>query len=391
MILTNAHIHTPHSFCCFSSVEEAVRKARDEGISILGINDFNTTGGYDEFADQCARHNLYPLFNIEFIALSPEDRRAGIRWNDPKNPGNIYFSGKGLNHPVTFSTDTAGRLKALWKGTQDHAWKVIDLLNTVCAERIGPAIQLDYNTIRKNYARETVRERHIARALADALAAGFPDGAQRLAAVKKLFADPSFSKDIDDTVAFQNELRNRLLKNGMPAYLPEPAEAFFSLNQVTHIILDGGGIPCYPILADDSGPLNEREADVNALVETLTEHNIHAVEFIPARNSLKLLEHYAGTFAAHGFCVVFGTEHNTPACPPFVPTARGGTPFSAELAAIAHRGACIVAAHQEKHRRGEPGFVNDHGDRLVEPRDLDEFAAYGESAVTHSLSAHSSH
>ena len=65
----NGHIHTPHSFSAFESIEQAFLLAKSEGVSVLGINDFYTTDGYDEFAALAAKHKVFPLFNIEFMAL----------------------------------------------------------------------------------------------------------------------------------------------------------------------------------------------------------------------------------------------------------------------------------------------------------------------------------
>ena len=44
-------------------------------------------------------HGIFPLLNIELIGISKEDQDAGIRVNDPSNPGRTYISGKGLSFP----------------------------------------------------------------------------------------------------------------------------------------------------------------------------------------------------------------------------------------------------------------------------------------------------
>ena len=89
----NGHIHTPYSFSAFDSMDTVFKMAREEEISALGINDFFVTDGYEAFHDGCIRNNIFPLFNIEFIGLLKEEQKAGIRINDPNNPGRIYFSG----------------------------------------------------------------------------------------------------------------------------------------------------------------------------------------------------------------------------------------------------------------------------------------------------------
>ena len=95
----NAHLHTPYSFSAFNDIDDALDRAVKEGVKVVGINDFYTTSGYDAWSDGCKKRNLFPLFGIEFISLNEVDQRAGLRVNDPGNPGRIYLSGKGLSYP----------------------------------------------------------------------------------------------------------------------------------------------------------------------------------------------------------------------------------------------------------------------------------------------------
>src|SRR5574344_1846788 len=97
----SAHLHTPYSFSAFKSIPQALDMAAEEGVKVVGINDFYSMDGYAEWSVECAKRQLYPLFNIEFISLNVEDQVKGIRVNDPNNPGRTYLSGKGLDYPVT--------------------------------------------------------------------------------------------------------------------------------------------------------------------------------------------------------------------------------------------------------------------------------------------------
>jgi len=72
----NAHLHTPYSFSAFRDVDDALDKALAESVKVVGINDFYTAAGYDEWAAGCEKRKLYPLFNIEFIGLSEKDRQS---------------------------------------------------------------------------------------------------------------------------------------------------------------------------------------------------------------------------------------------------------------------------------------------------------------------------
>ena len=78
----NAHLHTPWSFSAFDSVSQALDMAAKEGVKVVGINDFYSMDGYGQWSEGCASRGLYPLYNIEFIALNQEDQ--GKR---PQQPG----------------------------------------------------------------------------------------------------------------------------------------------------------------------------------------------------------------------------------------------------------------------------------------------------------------
>jgi hypothetical protein len=72
-------------------------RAFAEDVKVVGNKRFYTTEGYQEWADGCNKRQLYPLFGIEFISLNEEDQKAGLRCEDPANPGRTYLSGKGCH------------------------------------------------------------------------------------------------------------------------------------------------------------------------------------------------------------------------------------------------------------------------------------------------------
>lgn len=380
MTNVNTHIHTPYSFSSFDSINQAVLMAKQQKISALGINDFNTTEGYAEFAAACEENGIYPLFNIEFISLNHEDKEKGLRWNDPINPGIIYLCGKGLNYPFMLSNDSKNMISSMWKGTQDRIWKMLGLLNDLMKSR-NIDITLNYNQIRNLYAKNSVRERHVAKGLHLSILQKWPNPDDSITIFRHLFDDPSFTADPTDMVFMQNEIRNRLLKAGKKAYVDENYTAFLNPSQTRNIILEAGGIPCYPMLADDQSSNSDYEKDISSLAIKLHEMEIFAVEFLPYRTSFDLLKKCALFLYNQGFCVTFGTEHNTPELLSLVPTARNNVPFDSELSQIAYEGACIIAAHQAKHRLNRPGFVDNQGKRIYYGNQLKEFIRIGEETI----------
>jgi hypothetical protein len=381
--IANTHIHTPYSFSAFESIEEAVACARREQIAVLGISDFNTVEGFERFGELCRRNRIHPLYNIEFIALSREDKREGKRFNDPKNPGVMYFCGKALRVPVCFGRESRATLEALREGGRTRIATMIATLNDYLATR-GLELSFDYDDIKARYAENTVRERHIAKALFHAFDRRFEDY-RRLEAYRRLFDDAAFTADLGDRVHMQNLIRARLLKAGTPVFVEEREEAFLTPQRLRELILDGEGVPCYPVLADDSAELNERERDPEALAAYLREQEIHAVEFIPQRNGLKHLSRYVRLFRERGFCITFGTEHNTPARGSLIPAARGQTPLTDELGHIGYEGACILAAHQQLVIEGKKGYVDRRGRRCVGVEQMSELARFGNEVIRASL------
>ena len=323
MFDVNAHIHTPYSFSAFSSVEEALEHAAAEGVKVVGINDFYSTDGYGAWKEGCAARKLYPLFGIEFISLNAEDQAAGLRVNDPNNPGRTYISGKGLAYPVILKGEPLRQLEAVRAESNAQVEQMCAKLNEWLKAE-GKGIQLDFNEIRENLTKGSIRERHLAKALRMAMC-----------------------PDEENPAKVENELRSKLLKAGGPAFVPESPEAFLPMKTVQEIIEAAGGIPTYPFLADDAkGNFTDFEGDLMKAADTLKNRGFRSVEFITTRNTTAVLEQYAGYLEDEGFIVSFGSEHNTPAMEPVKLRTRDAAELSPKLKAINWRGACAIAAHQ---------------------------------------------
>ena len=323
MFDVNAHIHTPYSFSAFSSVGEALEHAAEEGVKVVGINDFYSTDGYGEWKEGCAARGLYPLFGIEFISLNAEDQAAGLRVNDPNNPGRTYISGKGLAYPVILKGEPLRKLEAVRAESNRQVEQMCAKLNEWLKAE-GKPVQLDFNEIREKLTKGSIRERHLAKAL-------------------RLAMEP----DAENPAKLENELRSKLLKAGGPAFVPESPEAFLPMKTVQEIIEAAGGIPTYPFLADDAkGNFTDFEGDLMKAADTLKKRGFHSVEFITTRNTTAVLEQYAGYLEDEGFIVSFGSEHNTPAMEPVKLHTRDAAELSDKLKAINWRGACAIAAHQ---------------------------------------------
>ncbi len=349
----NAHIHSPYSFSAFNDLRQAFEMARNEGVRVLGINDFNTTEGYAEFNSLSSEYRIFPLFNIEFMGLMKEEQQKGIRINDPNNPGRIYFSGKGLDFPVNIQAEEAEKLHGVVEKSHLQVRAMIGKLNRYL-EGIDGGLKLDFKEVQRYYAKNMVRERHIALALRVMIFERFETPAERTGFLKQLYGNHDPAADINNNAEVENEIRGRLLKSGGVAFVEEDPGAFLDMEEIISIITGAGGIPCYPVLLDDPrGQFTEFEADMQSLCGKLRSLNVSCIELIPGRNDHGILKRFVKYFTGMGFVVLLGTEHNTPSLEPMKVSARGGVPIDDELSLAAYNGACVIAAHQYLRVKGD--------------------------------------
>ena len=379
----NAHLHTPYSFSAFEDIPQLFSLAQKENIGVAGINDFFVTDGYDEFATIALKNGIFPLFNIEFTGLLKKEQQKGIRINDPDNPGRCYFSGKGLDYPFHVNTEHAVLLQQVLNESQNHVKAMAEKANVWFAAT-GVPIKLDFSDIKKKYARNLVRERHIAKAIRIALYQFTAMEQERKDLFKKMFGGKDLQSRMDNISGTENEIRSNLLKAGGKAFIAENENAFLPVDDIIEIILDAGGIPCYPLLLDDKNDnYTEYEKDAEKLWQELTKRNIGCIELISGRNDAQHLHDLVVFFHRKDFVILFGTEHNTPELIPLTCDTRGGKPLPDNLRRFSYEGACVVAAHQYLRAKEQQGFIDQYG--LPSSKRKTSFIKLGNAVIHHTL------
>ncbi len=376
----NGHIHTPFSFSAFSNIEQAFRMAKEEGIDILGINDFFVTDGYEDFARLASEYTIFPLFNIEFIGLLRKAEEQKHKVNDPKNPGRTYFSGKGLDYPVSLPDEFLTTLNQVKLKSQDHVQMMIDKANKHLASI--SEITISYQEIKKTLAKELVRERHIAQAIRIKAMQKYKDSESLNSFLQKLYSGTPSGVDPQNEAALENEIRSMILKKGGAAFVPEDPQAFMDIEEIIEIVIKAGGIPCYPVLLDDpDGNFTDFEGNWEKLYKELTEQNIGCIELIPGRNDLQILNDFITFFDERDFVILLGTEHNTPELSPIQVSARNGV-LNDNLKEISFKGACIVAAHQYLRAKGQDGYISNG---KPSKKNIPDFIKLGKAVIEYYL------
>jgi hypothetical protein len=366
----NTHIHTPYSFSAFSSMDQIFQMTGEENIKVLGINDFYTDEGYNNFKDLAGKYGVYPLFCMEYIGLLKDKQQQNIRVNDPNNPGRTYLCGKAFSYPFNLGEEYSEKLNMVILESQAQVMAMVEKANQYFAS-FGLSIFLDFDQIKTNFAHNLVRERHIARAIRVMVFQENKDERERKKILNLILNTDIDGKILNEEAALENVIRSRLLKKGGMAFVAETESTFLPVTDLVNLILDGKGIPCYPVLLDDpDGNFTEFESDWELLYQNLVALGIYAIELIPGRNDFRILKKFVNFFNRRNFIVTFGTEHNTPEMIPLTVKCRHNQPLDDEVKNICFNGACVLAAHQQLMAEGKEGYIDSFGkaksDRISE-------------------------
>jgi hypothetical protein len=355
----NSHIHLPPNFTAFETTSQALTLAREQDVRILGASNYYDYSIYVDFAAQARSRGIFPLFGLEIISLIEPLVQAGVKINDPGNPGKMYICGKGITRFDPMTDEAKSLLQVIRDSDSARMAAITDKLAAVFAAA-GVETGLDTEAIKESVAARHgsplssvyLQERHIAQAFQEALFDRIPQE-RRSEVLEHLFGAASKAQ-AGDAVAVQNEIRSHLMKAGKPAFVPD---TFVDFDHAYRLILALGGIPCYPTLADGTDPITDYEQPVERLIADLKDRGVPSAEFIPVRNSPEVLSRYVHALRGAGLFVTAGTEHNTRDLIPLAPTCLGGEPVPDDLQEIFWEGACVVAAHQYLTLTGRPGFV----------------------------------
>jgi len=372
----NGHVHSPYSFSAFNSIRQIFELASKDNIRAIGINDFIGIDGYPEFHDNALTNHIFPFFNIEFMGLLKNQQVAGIRVNDPQNPGRCYFSGKGLDYPTQENNHALKILKKLKIESNVSTRQMTDKLDKLL-KKVKAPFSLFFNEIKDHFSEGMVRERHIAKAIRIKVFQHYDDQQARQDFLHRLCGGEK-QIVITDNTTIENEIRSRLFKKGGLAFVEEDDNSFLELDKLRDIILNLGGIPCYPVLLDDEkGEFTEFEKDFEKLSEMLLDNNVFMIELIPQRNNFDIMKRFVQYFDKMDFVITFGTEHNTPELSPLRVSCRGGIPLDDFLQEINYKGACTIAAHQYMRAKKLEGYCDHEG--RAKTGQKREFIRLGES------------
>ncbi len=271
--IANMHCHTFFSFNAYGySPTGLAWLARQQGIDLMGIVDFDVLDAVSEFLDACDLAEVRGSAGIETRVYVPEFAQREI--NSPGEPGVLYHMAIGFT-----STAVAPAAQA-----------IIDELRAQSAARnqaLIARVNAYLDPVKIDYATDVLpltpsgnaTERHIVVAYIEAAARAFDQPAtfwasrlgMEVAAVEKAMLD---------NAGFQNTVRSKLMKRGGPGYMQPDAGTFPHVERLHELALHCRALPCAAWLDG----MSEGEQAMDELLALLVGKGAVALNIVPDRN-----------------------------------------------------------------------------------------------------------
>lgn len=271
--VANMHCHTFFSFNAYGySPSGLAWLARQKGIQLMGIVDFDVLDAVSEFLNACDRVGVRGSAGIETRVYVPEFAQFEI--NSPGEPGVLYHMAIGF-------TDTS---------VPPAAQAIIDELRSQAAARnralvarvnayLHP-VTIDYDTdVLPLTPAGNATERHIVVAYIQA--------AQRMVGQPAAFwaerlciETSAVESAMQNDATFQNLVRTKLMKRGGPGYVQPDAGDFPRVERLHELAHHCRALPCAAWLDG----LSEGEQAMEELLTLLVGKGVVALNIIPERN-----------------------------------------------------------------------------------------------------------
>ena len=271
--IANLHCHTFFSFNAYGySPTGLAWLAKQRGIKLLGIVDFDVLDGVDEFLDACERIGVRGSAGMETRVYLPEFADREI--NSPGEPGVYYTMGIGFTTSQTPAT-VAPILAELGRRAAVRNRDMVERINAY----LDP-VTVDYDRdVLPLTPKNNATERHLLVAYTQAARRRFSDPAPFWAEKLGLAVEQTRSQ-MEDGPKFRNTVRAKLMKRSGVGYVQPGPETFPTLEEVNRLVFACGALPCATWLDG----LSAGEQEFEALLAMLIDKGIVALNIIPDRN-----------------------------------------------------------------------------------------------------------
>ena len=259
----NAHGHSPSSLAWLG---------KQNGLTLMGIVDFDVLDGVDEFLSACERTGIRGTAGIETRVFVPEYASQEI--NSPGEPGVCYHMGIGFSSGKV-PDSVAPILSDLGRRAAERNQKILSRVNAY----LDP-VTIDYqHDVLPLTPAGHPTERHLVSAYIQCAKRSTADPAVFWAG-KLDTAPEQVATVMADAPRFQNLVRAKLMKRGGVGYVQPQSGMFPSLESFHEMIVACGALPCAAWL--DGTTATEQVAE--DWLSFLVGRGVGAINIVPDRN-----------------------------------------------------------------------------------------------------------
>ena len=313
--VANMHCHSFFSYNALGLSPSALAVfAREEGVDLLGIVDFDVIDGVDEFLDACELLGVRGGASIETRLFVPEFATREI--NSPGEPGVYYHMGVGFT-----SSSVPAAVQPLLDDLQQRAQARNEALVARANAFLAP-IAIDYEAdVLPLTPSGNATERHVIVAYVEAVEAAVDDPVEFWSA--KLDVGREQIEAVQNVpFGLVNLIRKRIMKQGGAAYVQPGPDTFPKLEEFHALVLGAGALPCVTWLDG----MSEGERAMAELLDLLIDKGAAVLNIIPDRNwnitdpalkeaKLQNLYDVVALAQARDLPIIAGTEMNSPGQP----------------------------------------------------------------------------
>jgi len=306
----NVHLHTFHSYNAYGySPTRVAWLARQHGLAVAGIVDFDVLAGMDEFLAAARALDLRATVGMETRVFIPEFADCVI--TSPGEPGISYHMGIGFA-TSELPDDLERYRRNLQTVSQDRNRRLVERVNAY----LQPVV-LDYQ---RDLADQTpsgnVTERHICDAYVRKAAETFKAKEEVLQFWAAKLSVPAEAPELGQENALRSLVRSRTMKKGGVGYIEPDTGSFPKMEEFNRFAAGAGAMPALTWVDG----ISEGEKRMEELCRLAMRSGVTAINAIPdprytphkgaEREKVRNLHDLVALARRLGLLIISGTEMN---------------------------------------------------------------------------------
>ena len=318
----NNHIHTTYSFSPYSPTK-AVWMAYNAGLTTAGIMDHDSISGAREFIEAGRILGLATTIGVECRADLSETPLKGKRINNPDQVSAAYVALHGIPHT---QIDKVAQYLAPYRKKRNRRNVAMTARLNIMLAKYGINLDFANDIVPLSQAREggSITERHILYALSLKLIERFGKG-EKLVDFLKSKLKLNFSTKLEgylldaENPYYTYDLLGVLKSDLVEQFYLPAADECPPIAEVVSLANAIGCILAYAYLGDvgesvtgDKKAQKFEDEYLEQLFEVITGLGVHAVTYMPSRNTLAQLLRVKALCRRHNLLEISGEDINTP-------------------------------------------------------------------------------